>query len=118
MEPLQRALACISGDVLRPSGYEPAAAAHILTTTRKPSRIGGTDLYFDVAQWFYIIEDRENGPWRVTTAGYKYTLETEDGEEILGYHWHPESLSSHKEPHLHLGSGARIGRAELENTKA
>jgi hypothetical protein len=118
MVPLQRALSCISKDVLRPSGYEPAATAHILTTTNKPCRLDGTDLYFDIAQWFYIIEDATNGPWRVTTAGYKYTLETEDGDEILGYHWHPDSSSQFKEPHLHLGQGAKIGRAELESTKA
>ena len=83
-----------------------------------PERLADTDLYFTVAQWFYIIEDSTNGPWRVTTAGYKYTIEAEDGDEILGYHWHPRSLSPNKEPHLHLGTGARIGRSELETTKA
>jgi hypothetical protein len=83
-----------------------------------PWPLADTDLYFEVAQWFYIIEDAQHGPWRVTTAGYKYTIETTEGEEILGYHWHPDSLSPFKEAHLHLGSGARIGRSELESTKA
>lgn len=77
-----------------------------------------TDLLFSAAQWFYIVEDPRNGPWRVRTAGYQYTIETQNAEEILGYHWHPTSASDVKEPHLHLGSGARIGRAELETTKA
>jgi hypothetical protein len=79
--------------------------------------LGGTSLYFDVGQWFYIVEDPVNGPWRVTTAGYKYTIETEDAEEILGYHWHPDSPSPFKYPHLHLGKGAQIGRRELEGAK-
>jgi hypothetical protein len=116
--PLQRALSCVSKAVLRPSGYDPSQEPLFLYSDQMPERLAKTDLYFTIAQWFYIVEDSANGPWRVTTAGYKYTIETEDGEEILGYHWHPKSLSPFKEPHLHLGAGAKIGRHELEATKA
>ena len=116
--PLQQALSCVSRAVLRPSGYDPSPQPLILFSEQMPERLTKTDLYFDVAQWFSIIEDPQNGPWRVTTRGYKYTIETEDAEEILGYHWHPDALSQFKEPHLHLGSGARTGRPELETTKA
>jgi hypothetical protein len=49
---------------------------------------------------------------------YMYTLEDEDGHEIIGYHWHPEGESDFRRPHLHLGYGAEIGRVELEDTKA
>jgi len=118
MSPLQQAVACVSKAVLRPTGYEPKATAHMLSSQQMPSPLANTDLYFDVAQWFYIIEDRLNGPWRVTTAGYQYTIETGGGEEILGYHWQPNSVSPFKDPHLHLGYGAQIGRPELESTKA
>ncbi len=116
--PLQQALSCVSKAVLRPSSHEPSQNPLVLSSEQMPERLVNTDLYFTVAQWFSIIEDSKNGPWRVTTAGYKYTMETENGEEILGYHWHPKALSPFKEPHLHLGSGAKIGRAELETTKA
>jgi hypothetical protein len=116
--PLQQAVSCVSKAVLRPSGYDPSDEPLVLLSQQMPDRLATTDLYFDVAQWFRIIEDPANGPWRVTTEGYKYTIETEDGEEILGYHWHPRSLSHIREPHLHLGTGARIGRSELETAKA
>jgi hypothetical protein len=118
MAPLQQAISCVSKAVLRPTGYEPSATAHMLSSEQKPCALPKTDLCFDVAQWFYIIEDPLNGPWRVTTAGYQYSIETNDGEEVLGYHWHPDSLSPFKEPHLHLGQGAQIGRAEFEAAKA
>lgn len=116
--PLQQALSCVSKAVLRPASYEPSPQPIVLSSEQMPERLPNTDLYFVVAQWFSIIEDQQNGPWRVTTKGYKYTIETDDAEEILGYHWHPDSLSPFKETHLHLGSGARIGRPELETTKA
>jgi hypothetical protein len=117
MAPLQQAISCVSKAVLRPTGYEPSAVAHMLSSEQKPCALPKTDLWFDVGQWFYIIEDPVNGPSRVTTAGYQYTIETDDGEEILGYHWRPDSPSPFKEPHLHLGQGARIGRAEFEAAK-
>jgi hypothetical protein len=43
-----------------------------------------------------------------------YGLENSDsGHEIFAYHWHPESVSPVRYPHLHLERGAEIGRAEL-----
>ncbi len=116
--PLQQALSCVSRAVLRPSSYEPSSQPLVLSSEQLPERFSNGDLYFDVGQWFSIIEDSKNGPWRITTEGYKYTIETKDGEEILGYHWHPKARSPFKEPHLHLGAGARIGRSELEAAKA
>lgn len=55
---------------------------------------------------------------KVQTTYYSYAIETEDAEEIIGYHWHPQSISRINYPHLHLGTGAKVGRAELENAKA
>lgn len=118
MLPLQQAVSCVAKAVLRPSGYAPSEHPLLLSSEQMPCSMQNTDLLFSAAQWFYIVEDPRNGPWRVRTAGYQYTIETQNAEEILGYHWHPTSASDVKEPHLHLGSGARIGRAELETTKA
>ena len=118
MAPLQQAVSCVCTAVLRPTSYEPGGGPHLLCSEQMPCVLVNTNLRFDVAQWFDIIEDPQNGPWRVTTAGYKYTIETEDAEEILGYHWHPDSRSPFKYSHLHLGRGARIGRSELEGVKA
>ncbi len=49
-----------------------------------------------------IEEDSERGPWRSTTRGYMYSVETASGAELLAAHWHPDSPSAHKEPHLHF----------------
>ena len=118
MAPLQQAVSCVCKAVLRPTSYEPSDTPHLLYSEQMPCLLARTKLCFDVSQKFRIIEDLQYGPWRITTAGYKYTIETADGEEILGYHWHPESRSQFREPHLHLGYGAKIGRRELESTKA
>jgi hypothetical protein len=44
-------------------------------------------------------------------------VEEREGPEIITYHWHPEGLSSEDAPHLHLKSGAKVGRVELTRTK-
>jgi hypothetical protein len=59
MAPLQQAISCVSKAVLRPTGYEPSAVAHMLSSEQKPCALPKTDLWFDVGQWFYIIEDRK-----------------------------------------------------------
>jgi hypothetical protein len=69
-------------------------------------------------QHYKVIADESNGPYRVTTAYYKYTLEDEHDGEILGYNWHPDGPGEFRDPHLHLGNAAQIGRPELESTKA
>ncbi|MFN8637401.1 MAG: hypothetical protein U0893_26415 [Chloroflexota bacterium] len=53
------------------------------------------------------------GLWDAATAAYEYRLSDGDGREILAYHWHPGGQSHAETPHLHLGVGAEIGRAEL-----
>jgi hypothetical protein len=58
------------------------------------------------------------GMIKVQTTYYRYAIEDENSEEIIGYHWHPHSVSRISFPHLHLGSGAKVGRAELEDAKA
>lgn len=42
--------------------------------------------------------------WRVSTAGYAYTLLLTTGAELLAFHWHPRGISPAKFPHLHIGS--------------
>lgn len=44
----------------------------------------------------------EDGPWRVTTRGYMYSVDSADGQEMIAAHWHPASPGPHKQPHLHV----------------
>lgn len=46
-------------------------------------------------------------------AAYYWTLSEIDGQELLGYHWHPEGASHETAPHLHLGAALRLGRTDL-----
>jgi hypothetical protein len=79
--------------------------------------MGARTYFLAFSQQYKIIKDEKNGPLRVTTLYYKYAIETQQAEEIIGYHWHPDGASPIKYAHLHLGPGAQIGRAEL-NGKA
>jgi hypothetical protein len=40
-------------------------------------------------------------------------LDDADGREVLSFQWHPGGRSPVTWPHLHLGAGAEVGRAEL-----
>ena len=52
---------------------------------------------------YRIVEaEGERGPWKVSTAGYIYELYSEEGNRVLGYHWHPQGPGK-KHTHLHLG---------------
>ena len=42
-----------------------------------------------------------------------YALYDVDGREVVAYHWHPEGRSGVTTPHLHLGTGASVGRRDL-----
>jgi len=43
--------------------------------------------------------------WTIRTVGYSYGLLTEEGRELLTYHWHAIGPSPVVSPHLHLGAG-------------
>ncbi len=47
------------------------------------------------------------GPWKVSTAAYLYTLYDKDKHELLAFHWHPE-MAGEKTPHLHLYGASSI----------
>lgn len=114
IDPLQKSLALISEGVLRCDNRDRIDDLSVLRLPDPVSLHGRSHLFIGMVQQYRIIKDPNNGPFRVTTAHYKYTLETEDSEEIIGYHWHPEGPSPVRYAHLHLGAGAQIGRSELD----
>jgi len=46
-------------------------------------------------------DDPERGPWRISTRGYAYELQTSNRQLVWSYHWHPTSAVT--TPHAHLG---------------
>jgi hypothetical protein len=106
---LQLAVSCVS-----PEGYRPADTPHYLSFSESvvPLRghAGGFGLRVRVS---YRIRSEGTRSWTALPAAYLYALHDEQGYEIVAYHWHPESRSPIITPHLHLGAGAKLGRAEL-----
>lgn len=52
----------------------------------------------------HIPEDRERGPYKVSTRGYMHAVQTIDGGEVIAFHWHPNGHSHVKDTHMHVGS--------------
>jgi hypothetical protein len=112
VDPLQKNIAIVLKGVLRVSNYDRLDGVSVLTLPDPAQLNGRPDLYL-FRQQYKVIKDPENGPFRVTTPYYSYAIETQDAQEIVGYHWHPDGISPVKFPHLHLGPGALIGLEDL-----
>lgn len=117
--PIQRAMSCVVDDVVNVGGgYHASDRPHSLRLGNgEPVRLRGTDLAISVGQNYRIIQledpDDPRGPWKVSIVAYEYCVEEHDGQEIIVYHWHPQTPRTVATPHLHLEAGAGIGRREL-----
>lgn len=71
----------------------------------------GKSLVLQARMHYRIVEDGrpDMGPWRVTTEGYMYAVDTVDGAERFSWHWHPDTAGPHSYPHTHLAANI-IGR--------
>jgi len=117
VERLQRAFGCVTHERLSFSGgnYRATEPLVLLLGDGSPIELHGAARVSLTFQMHYRIVEGEGvrGPWKTTTSGYLYGLDDADGREILEYHWHPSGHSEETSPHLHLGAGAHVGRAEL-----
>lgn len=117
LDPLQRAVSCVTRDVIyHQGGHFPHPVPHVLTLGKarlvKLAGRGGIHLSM-IMHYRLVPAEGERGPWKVSTVAYYYNLHDAGGKEIISYQWHPESRSSATNPHLHLGAGALVGHAEL-----
>lgn len=72
------------------------------------------NFHLTAAVRFRVTEEAgTRDPYRVTTTAYYYSLLDAAEKEIIAYHWHPHGNVTF--PHLHICSGARVGRADLRN---
>lgn len=121
VEPIQRALSCITQAVLDiGGGYapNPEGSPHVLTLSGGPfARLrGGQRIAITVVQSYRVgqEDDEKRSSWRVHTASYAYGLHRlEDERQVLAYHWHPDDTPDVPFPHLHIGSGAGDLRARF-----
>ncbi len=65
--------------------------------------------------WYRVVEaEGVRGPFKVSVSGYEYSLDDDQGREVIAYHWHPESPNGWATfPHLHIEAGAEVGRKSL-----
>ncbi|HEV2125469.1 MAG TPA: hypothetical protein VGW38_22185 [Chloroflexota bacterium] len=120
MDPLQRAVSCVTQAVLtNRGGYRPADEPHTLTfPEERISLRGESRLSLFVLQRYHLVHrpgDTDRGPWKVSVDAYSYSVDAADGREIFAYHWHPRE-SAITLPHLHIGRGAGTLRDELDKT--
>lgn len=61
-----------------------------------------------LARMRYMLIHREDhdglGGYRVTTRAYDYSVQTQDKQLVLAFHWHPTGSSDVTTPHLHIGA--------------
>lgn len=103
-------MSCVSRAILRHSAeISPGSDVQGLTFAGGGDvRLGGQTTYLlsMVHQFRVVKAEAPRGPFKVSTMGYYYRLQTEGGHEVVAFHWHPGVAYSR--PHLHLGHG--LGR--------
>lgn len=114
VQPLQKSVSLISRGVLIPSERNRPDCVGVLHLPDPIPLNGRNDLLLSFKQQYKILRVKRR-LFRVTTLHYGYSIETENGEEIIGYHWHPEGVSPVTFPHLHLGPGAQVIHPDLHS---
>jgi hypothetical protein len=109
---MQRAVSCVTGSVLRPSknGYGVSDDPHLLTFADDPVELTGRqDFALSVRHEYRIVRGEGLwGRWKVRTVGYYYELQDDCNDEVISFHWHPESRSPLTFPHMHIGVGSGV----------
>jgi hypothetical protein len=119
-EPLQRALDCITREVLI-GGRDSRRLGGKRTVAF--GRADGAPITNDLAltvSFDYEIYDtgeRGNMKFRCRTLGYKHQIVTRDFTEVVLFHWHPGELEDRaglpQRPHIHLGRELLADRGRL-----
>ena len=123
IDPLQKSISCVTDAVLVTTGYYQRLEPHALTLSPRDSPLrvaaGQNALRLRVTLHFRHAQAAGSlGPWRVSTAGYWYTLSAPDERELISYHWHPNASGEISYPHVHLGPLAAVGHTQLARAHA
>ena len=115
---VQRLVACVTDAVVDVAGgYYASPDPHRLTLNNGfPVALGGPSEFLFRLQEFYRVEEigHPRTLWNVDVVEYYYTILDSEEREVLLYHWHPRGNSLVEAPHLHLGQGAQVRRAEIQ----
>jgi hypothetical protein len=120
---MQRALSCVTLEVVRPSpnGYDPGGPHTLVLSKGLAVPVGGDVALRMFHQYSVVPASGTHGPWKVSTVGYVYAIEDLEERELFAYHWHPDTADADvaKTPHLHVsGEHERLhlptGRVSME----
>ena len=118
VKPLQLALSCVTDAQVVIDGDYNTPSKHVWAGARDEpfplARDRGPSLRARISQGYRVVRaEEQRGLWKVTITAYHYTLEDSDSREIISFQWHPAGAGALPYPHVHLGHGAAVGRAEL-----
>jgi len=107
--PIRESLSCIASPadnyLVTSKSVVSQSGALVVVFGRKVISLAGTDLSFYFEQTFHPVED-ESGYFKVRTDAYIYRVDRSvdgDGhEEVVSYHWHPQTTDAILFPHLHI----------------
>ncbi len=105
---LHEALSCVVVERLTVPGTSHFETDFDYTVTLhrgEPVRLRGPHrLTLAASHRFRIIEaEGDRGPFKVQTISYFYAVSTQAGEEVLAYHWTPETQEGRTYGHVHVG---------------
>ncbi len=109
IDPIRRALSCVTNSVIQVSGgYSAAGNPHILTLGADPVLLPPRGkIRLSVEQHYEIVRATGvRGPWKIHTLTYVYGLYNIQ-QPLVSYHWHP-STSDIRFPHLHHPASPRV----------
>ena len=115
-----RLVSCVTDSIVSVyGGYHPSARPPLLLALNngQPVRLAGSSRFgLQLQQTYRIVEpDARGDSWTVRVTGYSYAILDSEQREVLAYHWHPRGNSPIVRPHLHLESGALVGRPEVRD---
>lgn len=112
IEPIQEALSCLGQAKAQssPGGRTEPNQDHAWMINRG-NGFTVKAWHFSAEMGYRIIRDETNGPWRVHTTGYRYRLSVA-GQDVFRMHWHPNSKSPIRYPHLHANLSPKQQLAE------
>lgn len=107
LQPLQRALSCITDAKLFVSRGKQPGDVEALALSEDPLRLNSARVglvQFVLGHQFRLVQESRKS-WHVSTSAYRYHLLDDTGRELIGWHWHPDSLGDPRlrgRPHLHV----------------
>jgi hypothetical protein len=105
LEPLQRAIQCVTHDILVADGWKVSEEPHSVSFPHGDSVAlhGDHRLRLEVTHRYRLVpEAGSHGKPRVKTIGYGYEIRDAGDRPLLRYDYHPQGRSPVVWPHLHL----------------